>query len=106
VRVLLDENLPQQLRHYLPGHYVATVSYVGWQGYKNGHLLDVAEGSFDVLITMDQNLPYQQNVGKRNIAVLVVAASNNRLETLVPLVQHLSEVLAGIQPGDYVVVST
>lgn len=106
MRVLLDENLPQQLRHHLTGHYVATVTYMGWQGYKNGDLLDVAEARFDVLVTMDQNLPYQQNVSKRTLAVLLVGASDNRLETLLPFVSHVLGALTEIQPGQFVVVSS
>jgi predicted nuclease of predicted toxin-antitoxin system len=105
MRVLLDENLPQQLRHYLAGHYAVTATYMGWQGYKNGDLLDVAEGRFDALITMDQNLPFQQNIGKRNIAVHLVTAPDNQPETLMPLVQQILKALTVVQPGEYVIVS-
>jgi uncharacterized Fe-S cluster-containing protein len=105
MRVLLDENLPQQLRHHLAGHSVATVTYMGWQGYKNGRLLDAAQGNFDVLITMDQNLPYQQDVGKRDIAVLLVAAFDNRIETLLPIIPKILEALTAVIPGEYVVVN-
>ena len=75
------------MRHYFPGHYVATVGYVGWRGIENGQLLDLTEAqSFDVLLTADQNLPFQQNISKRKIAVVVLVAHDIQLETLEGLV--------------------
>lgn len=105
MRVLLDENLPQHLRHYFSGHDVATVGYMGWRGYENGDLLDIAQTEFDVMVTMDRNLPYQQNVGARNIAVVVLVAPDNQLESLLPLIPAIMNVLETIHPGDHVLVS-
>ena len=62
MRVLLDENLPVDLAAELVGHQVTTVSGLGWQGIKNGELLQRAQGTFEVLVTMDRNLEFQQNI--------------------------------------------
>jgi len=73
VKVLLDENLPHQLRTRLPGHEVSTAQYLGWSGMKNGELLRSAELSgFQCLVTSDQNLSYQQNLADRSIAVITL----------------------------------
>lgn len=61
MRVLLDECVPRALRQDLPGHDVKTVGEAGWAGVKNGALLRLAETAFDVLLTVDRNLEYQQN---------------------------------------------
>jgi len=81
MKLLLDESLPQQLRHYFPGHEAATVGWLGWSGIKNGRLLEMAEkAGFEVLLTADQSLPYQQNLKKRQIAVIVLVAQYNALK--------------------------
>ena len=69
---------------------------------KNGELLRVAEKEFDLLVTADQNLEYQQNLSFFDIAVVVLVAPNNRLETLLPLMPRLHEVLKTIQPHEVV----
>jgi hypothetical protein len=74
VKVLLDENLPHRLRHRLGSHEVYTVSYMGWAGLKNGELLKAAEeADFEVFVTGDRTLPYEQNLTGRRIAVLVLS---------------------------------
>ena len=68
MKVLLDENLPHRLRHRLGSHEVSTVSYMGWAGLKNGELLKAAEAAgFEVLVTGDQTLPYEQNLAERRL---------------------------------------
>jgi predicted nuclease of predicted toxin-antitoxin system len=100
MKLLVDEGLPQQLRHYFPGHDAATVGYMGWRGIKNGKLLDLAEAQgFDVLLTADQNLPFQQNISKRKIAVIVLVARDIQLETLAVLVPAVQGALQTIQAG-------
>lgn len=86
------------LRH-LVGHEVRTAYEMGWSQLKNGALLDSAQLEFDVLVTVDQNVPYQQNLAERSIAVVVLIAPNNRIETLEPLASELLQVLQAIQPG-------
>ncbi len=74
MKVLLDENLPHRLRQRLGSHEAFTVSYMGWAGLKNGELLSAAEETgFDVFVTGDQTLVYEQNLTGRRIAVLVLS---------------------------------
>jgi hypothetical protein len=74
MRVLLDECVPRGLRNDIPGHEVTTVAEVGWAGVKNGELLRRAAGKFDLLITIDRNLEYQQNFEGLSLALIVVHA--------------------------------
>ena len=88
VRVLLDEQLPRQLAPLLTGQEVRTVQQQSWAGLKNGQLLDAAEAAgFTILVTGDRNLQFQQNLGKRQLGVLVPCGASNALEDLVPLVK-------------------
>ena len=80
MRILLDESLPRTLSRELTGHQVQTVQRQGWAGLKNGALLQRAAGEYDVLITSDRNLEYQQNLTRLQIAVVVLAATSNRIE--------------------------
>jgi hypothetical protein len=74
VKVLLDENTAHKLRGLLPSHEVVTVAYLGWVGIKNGQLLKAAEDAgFEVLITTDQGMAYEQNMVGRKLAVLVLS---------------------------------
>ena len=75
MRVLLDECVPRALRNDIPGHEVKTVAEVGWAGFKNGDLLRLAAAEFDVLITVDRNLEYQQIFEGLSLAVIVVHPS-------------------------------
>ena len=106
MRILLDESLPRKLALELSGHEVQTVQKQGWSGLKNGELLRRASSEFEALVTGDQNLEYQQNLAKLSIAVVVLVAANNRIETLRPLVPKLLEVLATIGPGQLIRLST
>ncbi len=79
-RVLLDENLPQKLRFLLTGHAVVTTAYQGWAGKSNGELVAVAEAAgFDVIVTADQGLNYQQNMAARKIALVVLSTNRSSL---------------------------
>ena len=98
MRVLLDECLPRKLGRELPGHDVSTVAESGWSGVKNGALLVLAAGHFDVFITIDRLLVIQQTIPP-NLAVITIQASSNRLATLRPFVPKLREVLEAIRPG-------
>jgi predicted nuclease of predicted toxin-antitoxin system len=88
VKVLLDENLPHRLRHRLGSHEAFTVSYMGWAGLKNGELLKAAEeAGFEVFVTGDQTLAYEQNLTKRCIAVLVLSTiDRDILKSNAPLI--------------------
>ncbi len=102
MRILLDESLPERLRHFLSGHEVATVRWMGWSSTRNGKLLDLAENRFDVLLTADQSLPFQQDLRNRQIAVIVLAGSDNQLETLQPMVPDVLQALESIEPGQWI----
>ncbi len=68
MRILLDECVNPRLKEAVPGHDVKTVREMGWQGFTNGQLLDVAEPQFDVFLTLDRNLEYQQNLRARAVS--------------------------------------
>ncbi|MBI3313734.1 MAG: DUF5615 family PIN-like protein [Candidatus Omnitrophica bacterium] len=96
MNVLLDECIPRKLKHELKGHFVSTVAESGWSGRKNGELLRLAEKKFDVFITVDQNLSYQQNIIKFKISVILLTAKDNDLDTMktfMPKVRHILESL-------------
>ena len=84
MRVLLDECVPSRLRHELSGHDVRTVPEMGWASKENGELIQLASPDFDIFITTDQKLSYQQNVSNFDIAVIILAARRTKLEFLVP----------------------
>ena len=78
MKVLLDENLPHELRQLIPGHDVFTVQYLGWSGMKNGALLlQAATENFDVIVTMDSGVQYQQNTVKLPLAIIFLSAASN-----------------------------
>lgn len=98
MRILLDEDLPRRLAELLVGHEASTVQRSGWTGIKNGQLLGLAAAQFDVFLTMDRNLEFQQNLSTLPIAVLVVQAMSNRMEDLVPIVPAILNELGQIPP--------
>ncbi len=99
MRVLLDECFPRALRVELPGHEVTTVAEAGWAGVKNGALLQLAATRFEVLLTVDRNLEYQQNFSSLTIAVIVVDAPSNDVEILRPLMPKVLEALPKAKSG-------
>jgi predicted nuclease of predicted toxin-antitoxin system len=77
VKVLFDHNIPKKLRTHLPGHDVTTSRELGWDALKNGELLAVAElNGFEVMVTGDKNLSYQQNLKGRQLALIVLGESD------------------------------
>ena len=102
MKVLLDEWVPRKLGRELADHEVLTVTQHGWSGIENGELLALAQDEFDVFVTVDQNLTYQQNLKAFNIAVILLVARNNRLRTLLPLMPDVRRALDRIQAGDFV----
>lgn len=105
MRVLLDESLPRQLAQEFPEHEVRTVAEQGWKGMKNGDLLRrAASEGFDLFLTADQNLQYQQNLAKLGIGVVVIAARTNRLVDLRPLVSEVTRVLPTVGKGEVLLV--
>jgi len=100
--LLLDECVTRFVKRDLVGHDVHTVEEAGFKGLENGDLVRAASGTYEVLITVDQNLPYQQNVAGLDIAILVLAAKRNSYARLKPLLPRALEALKTIKPGDLI----
>jgi predicted nuclease of predicted toxin-antitoxin system len=101
MKILIDECLPDELKGTLAamGHECRTVRRAGYGSKKNGELLMLAEGRWDVLLTSDRNIKYQQNMTGRSVSILVLRAKSNRMKDLLPLMQACAEALLSIQPG-------
>ena len=99
MKLLLDECIDRRFAKDLGGHDVRTVPQMGWAGIKNGALLTRAEAEFDVFITVDRNLSFQQNLPTFNIAVLVLHATSNRLADLKPLAPKILAALPTLTKG-------
>jgi predicted nuclease of predicted toxin-antitoxin system len=104
VRLLLDESLPRRLTQHLGDVEVDNVFDRGWSGLKNGELLRKAESDYDVFLTADQNLQYQQNLTGFEVAIVVLAAHSNRLQDLIPLVPKALEACSTAKAGTVAVV--
>ena len=102
MKVLLDDCLPRKVKRDLAGHDVMTVPEAGWASIKDAPLLKLAETRFDVFVTGDQNLQYQQNLQGTALAIIVLTARNNLVETLRPLMPDVLAALQTIRPGDIV----
>lgn len=105
MRLLLDESIPVKFRRSLPNHDVRTVVEMGWSGVKNGKLLALAADSFDAFVTVDKNLPYQQNLTTLPIAVVVLDAVSNELPALLHLLSALEQTLLSLKPRTYSLVT-
>jgi predicted nuclease of predicted toxin-antitoxin system len=99
MRILFDQGTPVPLRREFSDHQVATAQEMGWSNLSNGELLQESEKSFDLLITTDQNLRYQQNLSGRSVAVLVLTT------TSWPRIQRFAKEVVvtalAMNPGDY-----
>jgi len=104
MKVLIDECSPKALQKHLANHgyECVTVQQAGWAGKKNGELLDLAETLFDVLVTLDTNVRYQQNLAGRKLAIVVLHSSSNRLEHLRQYFPSCVFALEEIKPGQIV----
>jgi len=103
MRILLDECVPRKFRNSLLGHDCRTVPEEELAGKKNGELLYVAEKSgFQVFLTLDRGVEYEQNLAQRNLAIIVIRARSNRLADLLPYVPRVLDALQSIQPGGLV----
>jgi predicted nuclease of predicted toxin-antitoxin system len=99
MRILLDECVPRRLKRELAGHTVQTVPEARWASIKNGALLKLAEASFDVFVTVDRGMRYQQNLSAYDIAVIVLVVRHNKFEVLQTLMPSLLEALNHVEPG-------
>ena len=105
MKLLLDECVTRYVKRDLTGHVVSTVEEAGLKGLKNGALLKSADGVFDVLLTVDKNIPYQQNTTGLKIAILILSANSNTYPALRPLIPKALEALKQIKPGEVVRIS-
>ena len=101
MKTLLDECIPRKLKYNLPDHECTTVPEAGLAGKKNGSLLDLAESvGFEVFVTMDKGLEYEQNLAGRSIAILILRAKSNRLADVLPLVPELLRSMKLVRKGE------
>lgn len=105
MKILLDECLDRRLARDLSDYEVKTVPQMGWAGMKNGELMTLAEAEFDVFITVDRNLSFQQNLPKFDIAVLVIHSKSNRLEDLQSFASKIIEILPTLKKGEAIFIS-
>ena len=100
MKILLDECLPLDFRHHLPGHAVHTAEWAGLKGLKNGRLLQQAESAgYDIFVTTDQGIPHQQNLANRKISILIIHSRTNQIEDSVAAVAAILMELENIEPG-------
>ena len=100
MKVLLDECVDRRLVTDIHGHDVTTVPDAGWAALKNGDLLNRAQHEFDVFVTTDRNLPFQQDLSRFSIAVVVLRARSNRVIDLGRLVPQLLAALPVAKRGE------
>lgn len=103
MRILIDECLPAALRETVAGlgHECETVRQAGY-GSKNGELLTLAEGRWDVLLTSDRRIKYQQNMTGRQVSIVVLRAKSNRMKDLLPLMPSCAQALLSVSPGQII----
>jgi hypothetical protein len=105
IKILMDECLPKKLKYRIEEldstFFVKTTPQMGWASFSNGELLSVAEGEFDVFITSDKNLSFQQSIPSSSIQVVLMKAKTNTYEDLLPLVQKLTPVVKTHKPGNF-----
>ena len=99
---MLDEQMPWDLRHYIPGHDVRTTWYMGWRGKHNGELLALAREEFDVMITLDQTIPDEQNITEADVGIVILSAGTNKFEELRPLIPELIDRLDIVGRGEVI----
>ena len=102
MHVLLDECMPRRLKTELPGHDVRTVPEMGWAGIVNGELLRLAAPHFDVFLTVDKGIAFQQNLRGASLALMTLRVRSNRFKDLSPLIPEVRRRLAEIRPGQKV----
>lgn len=100
MRVFLDECIDWRLSRSISGHEVRTARQMGWSSIKNGELLRLVSKEFDVFVTVDRNLSFQQNVKALPIAVIVLRTRTNRLSDLLPAVPELLAAIPEVTPGE------
>jgi hypothetical protein len=102
VKLLLDECLPEELKDLIIGHEVLAVSDMKWKGITNGELMKRAgESGFDVFLTSDKNIRYQQNIGKYPLAVIIFDVVRNTVPEIKPKLAKLNEMISYAEKANY-----
>lgn len=104
-RVLFDEDVPRQLRRDLQQFRVRTVQEEGWASVKNGELLRLSSSEFDVLVTADKRLRFQQNIARYSVGVVVIATRDTRLPRLHQILDELRAAIRDVTAGAVIVVT-
>lgn len=106
MKILLDENIDVRFKHYFPdGAEVFTVKNMGWNGIKNGELLQLLKiNEFDIWIVVDKNIPYQHNIANLPCTVIVLDVFRNTLKHLIPLIPAIIEALSNQEPDKIVII--
>lgn len=102
MKIIVDECLPQKFCKALVGHSAILVQKAGYSGFKDGKLLDTIEGEYEVFITIDGNLTYQQNLAGRQLNIIILVAPSNTFGDVSSLVPEILSVLARIKPGEII----
>ena len=103
-KVLFDENMPRKLRRDLPEFSIRTAQEQGWSSFKNGQLLARAVREFEVLVTIDQRMRYQQNLHDLSLGIVVIDTRDTRFESIRAHVEELREAIARVRPGEVILV--
>lgn len=104
-KVLFDENMPRKLRRDLPEFAIRTAQEQGWASFKNGQLIALAAREFEVFVTIDQRLRYQQNVEKLPIGIVVIDTRDTRFPSIRAHVEELREAIVRVRAGEVLLVS-
>lgn len=100
MNILFDVNVPWNLREFLAPHYVATTQQKGWRRLENGDLLAIAQEEFDVFLTVDSNIDFQQHIGEFAIAVVILRGEQNSPAVLSPLMPQVLQLLETCAHGE------
>ena len=105
MKILLDECVTKKVKTFLGGHAVFTIGQMEWRGLKNGMLLKQAEQkNFDILLTIDKNISYQQNMANYNIAIVVLNTNNSNIETLQDYIPNFINQIKNFEKGKLYVI--
>ena len=102
MRILLDECVNPRVRDAFPGHSVEVVQGSALAGYFDGPLLQYAAARFDVFVTRDKQLPFQQNLSRLPLGVVIAVVADNRIESFRPLFDALIQAVEGVRPGEVI----
>jgi hypothetical protein len=97
--IILDENIPRKLKRQISGYTITTVQENGWGGVKNGRLISLINGVYDIFITADKNLRYQQNLSERKISIIELPFNDSDL--LLPLIPKIIQAIELSSSGSY-----